>query len=67
MFEFSRIKDELEKIKCPQHGKVAKITFKEGVVNLDDVCCEAHRKLLIEKLPDFENLQTVEEIMQDMY
>jgi hypothetical protein len=52
MFEYKKIQAELEDFKCPKHGKSAIVSFKEGKMVLESVCCEEHKKFLLEKLTD---------------
>jgi hypothetical protein len=67
MFEFAKIKAELEEVKCPVHGKAAKASFVDGQVKLEDVCCEAHWKALGEQLPEIEDKQDAADILEDVY
>ncbi len=52
MFEYVRIKTELEDFKCPVHGRSAMVSFKDGKLVLEKVCCEEHRSFLLESIPD---------------
>ncbi len=66
MFEYLKIKDELEQIKCAVHGKPATITFSDGKINLENVCCEEHKARLKQILPDIEEQQSLADIMEDV-
>ncbi len=46
MFEYNKIKSELEEVKCPVHGKSASVTFDSGKMVIDSGCCEEHKALL---------------------
>ena len=52
MFEYVKIKTELEEFKCPVHKKSAIVTFKDGKMELESYCCEKHKMLLDENLTD---------------
>ena len=67
MFEYSKIKDELEQIRCPAHGKTATVKFVDGKINFENVCCDEHRKRLEQSLPELEERQYVGDIMEDVF
>ena len=67
MFEYLKIKDELEQVKCPVHGNTASVKFVDGKINFENVCCSEHRKKLDETLPEIEERQGVVDILQDVF
>jgi prepilin-type processing-associated H-X9-DG protein len=67
MFEYSKIKAEIEQVKCPLHGKSATVTFVDGKVNLENVCCDEHNKKLNEMLPEIEDRPDAADILQDVF
>jgi hypothetical protein len=67
MFEYTKIKEELEQIKCPTHNKTATVIFVDGKVKFENVCCEEHRQNLNEALPHLEEEHGVEDILEDVY
>ena len=52
MFEYTKMKAELEEFKCPVHKKSAIVTFEAGKMEVDSYCCEKHKALLDESLTD---------------
>jgi hypothetical protein len=66
MFEYAKIKAELEQIKCPVHAKAATVVFADGKMTFENVCCEEHRKKLEAALPDLESLNTID-LLAEMY
>ena len=52
MFEYVKIKAELEEFKCPVHKKSAIVTFADGKMVVESYCCEKHKILLDENLTD---------------
>jgi hypothetical protein len=66
MFEYAKIKAELEDVKCPVHGKAATVIFAEGKMTFENVCCEEHRKKLEEILPEIEQ-QDIADILEVRY
>ncbi len=52
MFEYSKIKTELEEVKCPAHGKRANVSFDNGQMIVETCCCEEHKALLNVLLSD---------------
>ncbi|MES2622225.1 MAG: hypothetical protein V4615_15350 [Bacteroidota bacterium] len=52
MFEYQKIKTELEEVKCPAHGKKATVSFDNGKMVVETSCCEAHKVLLNRLLSD---------------
>lgn len=52
MFEYTKMKAELEEFKCPVHGKSAIVTFETGKMEVDSYFCEKHKALLDENLTD---------------
>ncbi|HWB63131.1 MAG TPA: hypothetical protein VG603_06465 [Chitinophagales bacterium] len=67
MFEYSKMKEELEQMKCPVHGKTATILVGDGKINIGDTCCNEHRETLLNKLPEVESTQDVADILEDVY
>ena len=67
MFEYSKMKDELEQIKCPVHGKAANVKFINGKINIENICCDEHRKKLDESLPEIEERQDVADILEAVF
>ena len=67
MFEYAKMKAELEEKKYPVHGKTATVTFVDGQIKLDNVCCEQHLKKLNEMLPEIEGQQNAEDILEDVF
>jgi hypothetical protein len=66
MFEYAKIKAELEQIKCPVHAKAATVVFADGKMIFENVCCDEHRKKLEAALPDLDKLN-VAELLVEMY
>lgn len=66
MFEYKKIKMELENLKCPQHGKSAIVSFKEGKLILEEVCCEEHRKYILENLAEIAHKDETEILLQSV-
>jgi hypothetical protein len=66
MFEYAKIKAELEDMKCPVHNKAATIVFAEGKISLENVCCNEHQKKLEDMLADVEQ-HDVADILEDVY
>lgn len=52
MFEYTKIKAELEEFKCPVHKKSAIVTFETGKMEVESFCCQKHKELLDENLSD---------------
>lgn len=52
MFEYSKMKAELEEFKCPVHKKSAIVTFETGKMEVASYCCEKQKELLDENLSD---------------
>lgn len=52
MFEYTKIKAELEEFKCPKHGKSAIVSFDKGKLVVESFCCEEHKALLDKNLSD---------------
>jgi len=52
MFEYTKMKAELEEFKCPVHKKSAIVTFENGKMEVASYCCEKHKALLDENLTD---------------
>lgn len=52
MFEYTKMKAELEEFKCPVHKKSAIVTFETGKMEVDSYCCENHKALLDQNLTD---------------
>ena len=67
MFAYSKMKADLEKVKCAVHNKTATVNFVEGKVNLENVCCEEHKNKLLEMLPEIEEQNAVSDILEDVY
>ena len=67
MFAYAKLKEDLEKVKCSVHNKTATVNFVEGKVNLENVCCNEHRKKLLEMLPEVEAQTAVADILEDVY
>ena len=67
MFAYSKMKADLEQVKCAVHNKTATVNFVEGKVNLENVCCEEHKKKLLEMLPEIEEQNAVSDILEDVY
>ena len=66
MFEYAKIKAELEDVKCPVHGKAAIVVFDNGKMTFENVCCEAHRKKLEQVLPEIEQ-EDITELLEVRY
>ncbi len=66
MFEYAKIKAELEQVKCPVHAKAATVVFADGKMIFENVCCEEHRKNLDAALPDMDKLN-VADLLAEMY
>ncbi len=66
MFEYAKIKAELEQVKCRVHAKTAVVVFTDGKMVFENVCCDAHRKKLQETFADIEQ-QNVADILEDVY
>ena len=66
MFEYAKIKTELEQVKCPLHAKTATVVLASGKVVFENVCCVEHRKKLEAMLPEVD-LWDVEDILEDVY
>ena len=66
MFEYVKIKAELEQIKCPVHAQSATVIFTDGKIVFENVCCDEHRKKLEEALPDIQQ-HNVADILEDVY
>ena len=66
MFEYAKIKAELEVMKCPVHAESATIVFADGKLILENVCCDVHRKRLEDVLSDLEQ-HDVADILEDVY
>ncbi len=66
MFEYEKIKTELEQVKCPLHAKGATIVFTDGKILFENVCCDEHRKKLEAMLPEVE-LWDVEDLLEEVY
>lgn len=67
MFAYSKMKEELEQIKCPLHGKTATVTFADGKVTFENTCCEEHIKKLNASLPEIEERHLMSDILEDVY
>ena len=67
MFEYAKIKAELEEVKCPVHGKVATVIFADGKMTFENVCCEEHRKKLDEVLPEEFEPHEIVDILEVRY
>lgn len=67
MFEYAKMKVELEQMKCPLHAKTATVVFADGKINFENVCCDEHRKILQAALPDEIEQQNVADILEDVY
>ncbi len=52
MFEYNKIKAELEEFKCPVHKKSAIVSFENGRMEVASYCCNKHKELLDENLSD---------------
>jgi hypothetical protein len=52
MFEYKKIKTELEEVKCPVHGKTATVSFDSGKMVIETACCEEHKALIKVLLTD---------------
>jgi hypothetical protein len=67
MFAYAKVKEDLEKVKCAVHGKTAIINFVDGKIKIESVCCEAHKKKLLEMLPEIDEQNAVSDILEDVY
>lgn len=52
MFEYKKIKAVLEDIKCPTHGRKAAVSFSDGKLVLEGVCCQEHENVLNKNLAE---------------
>lgn len=66
MFEYAKIKSDLEQIQCPVHAKTATVNFENGKMRFENVCCSEHLKRLESALPDIE-LQSISDIVEEVY
>ena len=47
MVNLPKIKEELEKMKCPEHIQQARISLSSGTLEIQCACCEKFKKLLL--------------------
>lgn len=66
MLEFSKIKAELEGMKCPMHGQPAAIELNESGFHFSHVCCEHFQQQLDETLSD-SMLKNVADISEELF
>ena len=66
MFEYAKIKSDLEQIQCPVHAKTATVVYENGKMRFENVCCGEQLKALESALPDIEQ-QNVADIVGDFY
>jgi hypothetical protein len=70
MFDYAKIKQELEQLKCPVHGATARVNFIEGKISVENACCEEHKMRLIQTEPEIEDrleMDELEEIMEEIF
>jgi len=66
MFEYKKIKVELENMQCPVHGKSAIVSFKEGRMILESVCCDEHKKYLLENVSEVALQEEADILLQSL-
>ena len=66
MFEYTKIKAELEEFKCPVHKKSAIVTFENGKMVVESYCCEQHKTYLDENLSDISQ-KNVADIIAEVF
>ena len=66
MFEYAKIKNDLELIECPVHLKTATVIFENGKMRFENVCCNEHLRKLESALPDIEQ-QSIADIVGEVY
>lgn len=66
MLEFSKIKAELEGMKCSEHGEPASIELNESGFHYTYVCCELFKQQLDESLSD-SMLENVADISEELF
>jgi hypothetical protein len=66
MFDYAKIKAELEEVKCSVHDKAATVVLADGRITFENVCCDEHRKQLEDMLPEVD-FWDVSDILEDVY
>ena len=66
MFDYAKIKAELEQVKCSIHDKSAIVVLDNGKITFENVCCDEHRKQLEAILPEVD-FWDVSDILEDVY
>lgn len=66
MFEYTKIKAELEEFKCPVHKKSAIVTFNTGRMVVDSYCCNKHKEVLDANLSDISQ-RNISDIIAEVF
>lgn len=66
MFEYVKIKAELEEFKCPVHKKSALISFDKGKIEIESYCCEKHKALLDQNLSEVSQ-KNINDIISEVF
>lgn len=66
MFEYTKIKAELEEVKCPVHGKKATVSFDNGKMVVEANCCQEHKALLNQLLADVSQ-KNISDIISEVF
>lgn len=66
MLEFAKMKEELEQVHCPEHGKKPVIQLTERGFEFKDVCCDNFRRILDDSLSET-MVKNIADINEELY